>query len=54
VSFRLGLKNLIDLETPSKDYRLANVIGVNPDGSTIRQYRYVDPLSVDFTVTLDF
>ncbi len=54
VSFRLGVKNVVDLESPNKKYRRTNVIGLNPDGTTINQYRYLDPFSADFTVTVSF
>ena len=54
VSFRLGVKNIVDLENLGEDYRKTDVIGRNPDGSTINLYRYLDVFAAEFSVTLDF
>ncbi len=54
VSFRFGIKNLIDLQSPNKIYRRSAVVALNSDGTTVNQYRYLEPLSADFTVTVDF
>ncbi len=53
-SFRLGLSNIIDLET-SDDMRIVGVRTVDENGvPTNYTYRYIPPFSVNFSVTMDF
>lgn len=51
--FRLGLRNLIDLEN-SSDLRVSGVARTDANGvPTDYNYRYVTPFSADFSVTID-
>jgi outer membrane receptor protein involved in Fe transport len=52
-SFRLGVKNIADLENRGRLRRSA-VIGTLADGTTINQFRYTTPTSWDFSMTVDF
>ncbi len=53
-SLRLGVRNVVDLEALGESRRRSAVIARTPDGNTINQYRYVNPRSWDFTMTLEF
>ncbi len=53
-SFRLGFKNLYDLEN-NDDMRITGVRAVDASGTpTSYIYRYLTPFSSDFSVTVDF
>jgi len=54
VSFRLGLRNIVDLEN-SGDFRRTGVVRTDANGTpTDFEYRYITPFSADFSVTIDF
>jgi outer membrane receptor protein involved in Fe transport len=53
-SFRLGFRNLLDLET-SDDMRITGIREADASGRPTNYiYRYLTPLSADFSVTVDF
>ena len=53
-SFRLGFRNIIDLEN-NDDMRIAGVRAVDANGTPSNYiYRYITPFSADFSVTLEF
>jgi predicted ThiF/HesA family dinucleotide-utilizing enzyme len=53
-SFRVGFKNIIDLEN-NDDMRITGVRAVDANGAPTNYiYRYITPFSADFSVTLDF
>lgn len=53
-TFRLGVKNIVDLEN-NDDLRVTDIIAVDAAGvPTNKQYRYITPLAVDFGVTVSF
>lgn len=53
-NFRLGFRNLLDLEN-SDDMRIVGVVRTDANGvPTDYNYRYVTPASVEFSTTVDF
>jgi Outer membrane receptor proteins, mostly Fe transport len=53
-SFRLGLRNIVDLENSGKLRRVGVVRTDANNVPTDYEYRYLTPFSVDFSVTVDF
>lgn len=53
-TFRLGVKNIVDLENNS-DLRVTNIVAVDAAGvPTNKQYRYLAPITFDLSVTVGF
>lgn len=53
-SFRLGLRNIVDLEN-SGDFRVTGVVRTDDNGVPLDyEYRYLTPFSADFSITVDF
>ena len=53
VSFRLGIKNVFDLEN-NEDFREINVTSYDDDGVPLYRHRYISPTTVNFTVNIGF
>jgi len=51
---RLGVTNLVDLETGNSRWRHTGVVRVQTDGTPIYQYRYTNPATWNLTTTVDF
>ena len=51
---RLGVTNLVDLETGNSRWRHTGVVRVQTDGTPIYQYRYTNPSTWNLTTTVDF